>query len=350
MPTNSLYDATIRQQIYLEGVKNAEKDRLLSEREIIIALAIAILTRVAGGVENMGDLTKRQLSKFRSEFDKAVKPLLKKSGNKLYKFIREFLGADFILTRQVYSVISGTGVTFGAARNLWRTFVNELVPGVGMTPAQMIGSFLSHSATEFNKRINIAYADKLSVAEFTASIKGTKALKHKDGLFNKLNNQFNTLMFTLLQKARNTTSAYVGSLYYEYYEWVSVLDSVTTYTCRKRNGKRYKYGEGPVPPAHWNCRSSIVPATAPNDDSALLPKPGIKARPTPLAPIPADENSFYKWLQRQPLLVQEDIVGKSWARALHNNKLSPKQLAGFDTVKKLTIDGYRLKADLILAE
>lgn len=42
-------------------------------------------------------------------------------------------------------------------------------------------------------------------------------------------------------------------------EWVSVLDSRTTDFCRNQNKKRYKVGEGPRPPAHYNCRSITKP-------------------------------------------------------------------------------------------
>jgi SPP1 gp7 family putative phage head morphogenesis protein len=42
-------------------------------------------------------------------------------------------------------------------------------------------------------------------------------------------------------------------------EWVSVLDSRTTDYCQEQNGKRYKVGQGPRPPAHFNCRSIVQP-------------------------------------------------------------------------------------------
>jgi len=51
-------------------------------------------------------------------------------------------------------------------------------------------------------------------------------------------------------------------MYYDEYDWISVLDEVTTDICISRHGNRYKYGEGPIPPAHYNCRSEIVPVDA----------------------------------------------------------------------------------------
>ena len=39
----------------------------------------------------------------------------------------------------------------------------------------------------------------------------------------------------------------------EKYEWVSTLDSRTSTICRARDGQKYEFGKGPLPPAHPNC-------------------------------------------------------------------------------------------------
>ncbi len=43
---------------------------------------------------------------------------------------------------------------------------------------------------------------------------------------------------------------------------VATLDSRNTPVCRARGHKIYPL-DGPKPPAHWGCRSSIVPALKP---------------------------------------------------------------------------------------
>lgn len=40
--------------------------------------------------------------------------------------------------------------------------------------------------------------------------------------------------------------------------WSSVLDGNTTDYCREHNGIIYDIGEGPRPPAHFNCRSVMI--------------------------------------------------------------------------------------------
>lgn len=58
------------------------------------------------------------------------------------------------------------------------------------------------------------------------------------------------------EKARQEDPDVIG------YEWVSVLDGVTSSTCLDLNGKKFYYnrsGAKPKPPAHHNCRSSTIP-------------------------------------------------------------------------------------------
>src|SRR5690606_11553648 len=43
------------------------------------------------------------------------------------------------------------------------------------------------------------------------------------------------------------------------YRWSSTLDNRTSSICASLDQRVFEFGKGPVPPAHPNCRSSIVP-------------------------------------------------------------------------------------------
>jgi len=45
----------------------------------------------------------------------------------------------------------------------------------------------------------------------------------------------------------------------EKYQWVSTLGPRTSDICQRLHGKIFTVGKGPLPPAHINCRSSIIP-------------------------------------------------------------------------------------------
>jgi len=44
-------------------------------------------------------------------------------------------------------------------------------------------------------------------------------------------------------------------------QWSAILDGRTTVICSGLHGKKWKLGENPVPPMHFNCRSILIPIT-----------------------------------------------------------------------------------------
>jgi SPP1 gp7 family putative phage head morphogenesis protein len=85
-------------------------------------------------------------------------------------------------------------------------------------------------------------------------------------------------------------------------EWVSVLDSRTTAVCRSRDGKRWPVGEGPRPPAHVNCRSTVIPAL--------------------IGTQPAGRETYGQWLKRQSAATQDDILGPARGKLFRSGKIT----------------------------
>lgn len=78
---------------------------------------------------------------------------------------------------------------------------------------------------------------------------------------------------------------------FDRYKWVSVLDGRTTPICRARSGKVFDTGKGPVPPAHWRCRSTIAPVIIGEDID--------------------DANAYGKWLDGKSAAEQDEILGRT---------------------------------------
>lgn len=91
-------------------------------------------------------------------------------------------------------------------------------------------------------------------------------------------------------------------------EWVSTLDSRTSLTCMGLDGKVFPIGEGPRPPAHWSCRSTVVAKVKPEYDAL----PGSGNRPS-VGPSGAEQVSgsttYGQWLKRQPAAFQDEVLG-----------------------------------------
>lgn len=71
--------------------------------------------------------------------------------------------------------------------------------------------------------------------------------------------------------------------------WVSVLDSKTSDLCQHYDGKTFDVKKGPRPPAHFNCRSTVIPML-----------PGLK--------LP-HKQTWFEWLDKQPQYVQREALG-----------------------------------------
>lgn len=95
--------------------------------------------------------------------------------------------------------------------------------------------------------------------------------------------------------------------------WVSTLDARTTPICQSRDGEVYPLDSGPRPPAHVNCRSTIVPVLR----SAPTPRGTRAAMGGPVSAT----TTYAEWLRRQSRSVQEEVLGKTRAELFLAGKL-----------------------------
>lgn len=97
------------------------------------------------------------------------------------------------------------------------------------------------------------------------------------------------------------------------YRWLSVMDKRTTIICAALDGRVWKYDDpdGQIPPAHVNCRSTILPVIKGADISIGEQKTG-----------PMSLRSYADWLAAQPVTVQNEILGATRARYLRDGKMT----------------------------
>ena len=104
---------------------------------------------------------------------------------------------------------------------------------------------------------------------------------------------------------------------FEGVQWVSTLDARTTPICQDRDGEVFPVDSGPRPPAHINCRSTIVPLL--KDAAALGLPQGTRASFD--GPV-SDDVTYAEWIRRQPSDVQEEVLGKKRAQLFREGKLA----------------------------
>jgi len=155
------------------------------------------------------------------------------------------------------------------------------------------------------------------------------------------NHQIMSLVRTSVNQVSNTASQETykaNSAITKKYRYVATLDSRTTLLCASKDGKLFDYEEGPMPPLHFNCRSTTVPVI---DWDGLEKDYGIVApdkiegvgqakRASKDGPVPANEK-YGDWLYskrvkegRKVLPGPEQIDALGYDKAVYFNRLAAR--------------------------
>lgn len=113
------------------------------------------------------------------------------------------------------------------------------------------------------KRASSDVKNQVEIAVRTAVLEGLtaqQAVAKVRGNYNIAEKRMVTFIRTSIQSATNmATVETFKKNNIKKYKYLAILDSRTTQICKSLNGKIFKFGEGPFPPVHYNCRSFIVP-------------------------------------------------------------------------------------------
>jgi len=95
-------------------------------------------------------------------------------------------------------------------------------------------------------------------------------------------------------------------------EMVAVLDGRTTLFCMSIDGKSFPIDEGPRPPFHVNCRTTVIPVV--RSAAALgLTKISGSTRASMNGQAPMELN-YNDWLKKQGNAFQDEVLGRDRAR------------------------------------
>ena len=154
-------------------------------------------------------------------------------------------------------------------------------------------------------------------------------------------NQVMALVRTSINQVANSASQQVYEANQDItkkYRYVATLDSRTSSICAALDGREFEYGKGPMPPQHFNCRSTTVPIIDPD----ILPPSTIAKRASADGPVPIN-TSYGQWLKDQPLSVQQDVLGPG--KVPYFNRLVDKYGARDAMAKLVRDDGSELTLD-----
>jgi SPP1 gp7 family putative phage head morphogenesis protein len=156
-------------------------------------------------------------------------------------------------------------------------------------------------------------------------------------------NQILTLIRTSINQVANTASQQVYEANQDItqkYRYVATLDTRTSAICRALDGREFEYGKGPMPPQHFNCRSTTVPVIN-YKELGFDPPPSVTKgkRASMDGPVPASE-TYGEWLAKQPRATQADALGEG--KVAYFNRLTKKYGANDAMAKLVRDDGSEL--------
>lgn len=321
-------DIAIRQQIYLEGVKNYEASRGDEVSGAFIGAVLAALNKL--GVANLYELTKKAFNSFLSLVRRQLLRISTRYRGETERWLRTVAKNDYTVTKAIFTYMAGGPVEIPATTvgALWARIKNERLSGIGALPLAAVASYYSGVVAYSVQLIEQNYANKGSIADLIRALKGTPTLNYRDGAASRYYRQFATLIETVIQHGSSVLNQWLGRLVSDRYLWISVLDANTTDVCRSRNGHIYRYGEGPTPPAHWRCRSRTRPY---------------------LAEYPTVPRTFFEWIRVQPKAFLSDVLGAKTARDLVAGKIPATALPKYENTLRISPEQYKDKISLIIA-
>jgi SPP1 gp7 family putative phage head morphogenesis protein len=377
MLSEELVDIATRHQVYLERLKAGEVKKTDALFQRLNRDLLAVLNRLDD--QDLGVLTLIERARLiedirKNQVEAYTEHLVKISA--MLRLLSEF-SRDFEL--ESLDEVSDDRVEpddgqedEGAA--LWEEVQAQPMGATGALLAAFLAAWMANEVTRGSNMVRRAISEGWTVSQLVTAFRGTKATNYENGLYASARRNARATINTAIQHvssaARLLTMAKtifqpkgrVGRLKVDAegkvtsiprsaraaaaqagikvgdkiklmgYRWVSILDDATTQICRSLDGQVFMFGEGPTPPAHINCRSSII--------AELLGR-WLKRGPTGRF-VPRDERlatgakgvervdggtTYYEWLKTQPAAFQNDALGVTRAKLFRDGGMSAATFA-----------------------
>lgn len=182
-----------------------------------------------------------------------------------------------------------------------------------------------------------------SVSAITNRIRGTKSANYTDGILQASRREVETAVRTSVTqvstRARELTFQENDDLISEV-QFVATLDSRTSPICRSLDGKTFPVDEGPRPPLHPNCRSTIVPVLKSFKDLGFNVKSLPAATRASFNGQVPERVTYGDWLKKQSKTVQEEVLGVEKADLFRSGEVKFDRFTD-ETGRSLTLEELR---------
>lgn len=285
-----LFDIVVRRQIYIEGLKvKRGQEWAKALRQLRNELEVR-LGQVPSG--ELGDMSRTAIKRLIVDLRAIARRVFDPALRSLIDWLQRFVNVDVDLLAGLYAPFApdtdGTEALEAVqGDDLYAAAIATPLAATGTLALPFLLALLPSMMVKLERLVYTHFAQRSTAAELKVAILGTAGAKFNDGALRAFQRQAEATTNTIVQHLANQVNQALGVKIVGFYEWVSVLDDRTTKICRDRDGNRYPYLKGPMPPAHVNCRSTTVPSP-------------IGAPKTP--------DSFAEWIKTQPFDFIKDAL------------------------------------------
>jgi SPP1 gp7 family putative phage head morphogenesis protein len=191
----------------------------------------------------------------------------------------------------------------------------ESKPLEGKLIKEWIDKLDQDSYTRIQDAVRMGLVEGQSYNDVVKRITGTKALQYTDGVMALNKRQTQALVSTAMAHATNTARDEFyqeNADLYKGVQWVSTLDQRTSSICQARDGKVYPLDTGIRPPAHFRCRSAMVPILK-SWQALGLKNPSGRTRASMDGQV-AQTETYQSWLKKKPAAFQDEVLGQERAK------------------------------------
>lgn len=178
----------------------------------------------------------------------------------------EFKSNSLSTTNGLFMLLTGGAML----AKFWPIVKNSPMPTGGAKLLDYINTAIASNMMKVSQSVMSSWVNKLSVKELEAQVLGSPSTGEgnpnlpggtKSSEITKIRNTMKAVVSTVVQHVGQVAVSSVSSAVWAGYQWLSVMDSRTSGICQYLNRRMFRYGEGPLPPAHPLCRSHTMPAT-----------------------------------------------------------------------------------------
>lgn len=306
---DALLDAVISHQVLLQQFSNREVRALLKLLRQMEPRIVRQLERVRT------NWSRARLDRMLSEIRRILAAAHIELRDRLTTSLRDFSDFEVGFTRQILTAQVPASIVIASPvlGDLRAAIRSEFF--VGRTLNHWFKDLEASQSRSINQAVRIGWTEGQTNQQLVQVVRGTRARRFRDGILSTGTRHaeaiVRTSVNTVANRARQATFE-ANSDIIQGVRWVSTLDGRTSAICRTRDGQVYPIDAGPRPPAHVNCRSSVISVLKSWRGMGLKGlDPGTRASLD--GQVPADL-TYGEWLRRKPRAFIEQTLGKRKAK------------------------------------